>query len=244
MLVGAVACAVTPLTNKIAPGQDAFVVGIGEGSNGETDLFAAHTAGGSFVRFTFTRSAERLARLGPSGTAVAFLRDRSDQDSTSLDLVVMNLLDGSERRAVLAPALGRPTGLGWSADGEWIFLAGSSLMATRAPPGTLELTLVGPSDSARADSAIAQLLGEPAYARVSRCGVRVCLATVDGDTTMLPDDTREAIRWTADSVALLRGEQIEIRPLGGGRLRRPTLTDVPTGLRSISHHAGAADSLR
>lgn len=242
LALGAGACAVTPLTNKIAPGEDPFVVAIGEGPAGETDLFAANTAGGAFIRFTFTRRAERIARLAPSGVMLAFLRDRTDRDSTTLDLVVMNLLNASERRVEVPATLGRPTGLGWSRDGDRLYLTGSGgSLVSEAPPAPLALA---PADREVADSAVAELLGEPAYARVERCGTVVCLVTVDGDTTPLPADTREAIRWTADSVGLLRGNEIEVRPLGGGRLRRPTLTGVPTGLRSLSHHAGAADTLR
>jgi len=244
-LVGASACAVTPLTNKLTPGEDAFVVVIGEGPGGETDLFAANTAGGPFVRFTFTRRAERLARLAPGGTAVAFLRDRTDRDTTTLDLVVMNLLNASERRVEVPARFGQPTGLGWSGDGRRIYLRGAAgELGSDAPPAPMALAAVSSADRPSADSAVAELLGDPAYARVERCGLLVCLVTTDADTTLLPADTREAIRWTADSVALLRGDEIEIRPLGGGRLRRPTLADVPAGLRSLSHHAGAADTLR
>jgi len=235
-------CALTPLTNKIAPGQDPFVVAIGEGSDGQTDLFAAQIAGGSFVRFTFTRAAEYLARLSPSGTEVAFLRDHTAGDSSALDLVVMNLLDTGERRIEIPEGLGRPSRLGWSADGSRIYLRGLTTMGTEAPPASLELS--SSVDPAAADSSLAELLGDPPYAAVTQCGARLCLVTIDQDTTLLPEDTREAIRWSADSMALLRDETIEIRPLGGGRLRRPEFAGAPSGLRSLSHHAGTADRLR
>ena len=35
-------CGVTPLTNRINIGQEPFVIGVGEGSDGFSDLYAPH----------------------------------------------------------------------------------------------------------------------------------------------------------------------------------------------------------
>ena len=39
-------CSVTPLTNKISVGEEPFVLAIGEGPDGMTDLYAAPAHGG------------------------------------------------------------------------------------------------------------------------------------------------------------------------------------------------------
>jgi hypothetical protein len=232
-------CAVTPLTNKIDPGQEPFLVVIGEGRDGQTDLFAANPAGGAFTRVTFSRPAERMARLSPSGTAVAFLREQSVQDTAHFELVVLDLLTTGEERAPLAGS-GRPTGLGWSADGSRLFVTAGARFATAAPPGPMALEPVEASEIPRADSATRTLLGDPPFADVIRCASGFCLTTADGDTTRLDDGVLDAFRWGGDSVGLVRSSEIEVRPLGGGRVRRARWPDRPAGLRSASYHPGPA----
>jgi hypothetical protein len=39
-----------PLTNRIKIGDEAFVIGVGEGPDGQTDLYAAPAGGGAFTR--------------------------------------------------------------------------------------------------------------------------------------------------------------------------------------------------
>lgn len=229
-------CAVTPLTNKIEPGQEPFLIVIGEGRDGQTDLFAANPAGGAFTRLTFSRPAERMARLSPTGTAVAFFRERSVQDTAHYELAVLDLLTTAERR-VDVPGTGRPSGLGWSADGTRLFLRAGTLLVTSAPPTALTLTEVPASEALRADSAIATLLGDPPFARVIACSAGTCLAA-GGDTTALDDGVLEAFRWGPDSLGLVRQTEIEVRPLGGGRVRRPQWNNRPDRLRSATYHAG------
>jgi hypothetical protein len=66
LLLALTACAVTPLSRRIRVGEEPFVIGIGEGSDSMTDLFAAPAGGGEFLRLTFTRAEERLPR-SPEG---------------------------------------------------------------------------------------------------------------------------------------------------------------------------------
>ena len=49
LLTGLTACAVTPLSNRIRVGEEPFVIGVGEGSDAMTDLFAAPAGGGAFA---------------------------------------------------------------------------------------------------------------------------------------------------------------------------------------------------
>ena len=133
---------------------------------------------------------------------------------------------------------GRPTGLGWSADGSRLYLTAGARLVTAAPPARLLLDVVAASDLAAADSATGTLLGDPPFARVTACGGRACLTTAEGDTTELDAGVLEAFRWGPDSLGLVRQAEIEVRPLGGGRVRRPQWTDRPAGLRSASYHPG------
>jgi len=100
------ACRVSPLTNRIAVGEEAYLVFVGEGRDGWTDLFAGAAGGGPAVRFTFSREAELSPALDPTGAMVAFLRGGAEGDPVFL--TVMNLLSATERETRVPAALGRP----------------------------------------------------------------------------------------------------------------------------------------
>jgi hypothetical protein len=134
------------------------------------------------------------------------------------------------------------TALGWSRDAGRIYLRGESLYTTPAPPRPPALEPVAAADRAAADSATSELLGSPPFAAVAACPEGVCLVSAAGDTTRLGPGARAAFRWGGDSVALWRGREIEIRPLGGGRTRRPVWTGAPEAVRWPSYHPGAIAS--
>jgi hypothetical protein len=64
---------------------------------------------------------------------------------------------------------------------------------------------------------------------------------VAGDTGtpgFLAHQARQAVRWGPDSVALLIGTRVEIRPLGPGRPRRLTWTNLPPDPRQMTFFEG------
>lgn len=227
------ACA-TPLTNRIAVGEEAFVVGIGEGSDGVTDLWAASAGGGAFYRLSFNRLVEQGPRLSPDGRMLAFFRRPSAGGPWAL--VVLGLENGAERSAALPPEAG-PERVGWSADGSRLAVTGAGgSWETPAPPARLRLT----RHSALppwADSAAALLLGRGGQGRVTPCGEALCIAA-GGALTPLALGAAGALHWGPDSVGYFAGERFEVRPLAGGRVRLPVWTGRPAGLRELTHHPG------
>ena len=235
-------CGITPITNKVKPGEEPFVVAVGEGSDGSTDLFVAETGGGPFFRLTFSRPPEWAPRIAPSGRAVAFMRARSESDSTEAELVVYDLIHGTERRGPVPAEAGPVRRLGWSQASDTVFLGADRILVTavdRIDPKTAPTDL-----DQHADSTLEELLGTPAQGRVTHCGSEVCVVTAEGDTTRVGTDVTDAIRWGPDSLALVRASGLEVRPLTGGRPRFPLWTDIPKGFRSPSYHPGEDASAR
>jgi hypothetical protein len=232
-------CAVTPLTNKIALGDEAYVIVIGEAPDGNTDLFAGSANGGSFYRFTYNRPVEDLARLAPDGKRVAFIRRQAKDDLKSTELVVFDLTTAGEASLALPEAAWRVERLGWSPDGSRLFVVAGLSYATPAPPARLRLAPVPPDSTAAVDTLTAEALGGPPYALVRRCpGDDVCIMA-GTDTSSLGAGTTEAIRWGTDSVAYVRNGQLTVRPLRGGHPRTPTWTDAPRNLRSPTLYPGS-----
>lgn len=236
-----VGCGVTPIDRQIEVGVDPFLVFVAEGRDGVTDLFAGTPAGGTAWQLTFSRPAERIPRLAPAGTALAFLRELPGGKS---ELVVMNLLNGAER-TTLVPEGARPiTALAWAGEGTRIFVRGAEqVLATPAPPATLSLAPLEDSEHARADSAFAVLLGDPPLARVVDCetgdgsagsGRTLCTEAADGLHHLLVAGAEEPFRWGTDSVAWRIGSSVVIRPLAGGRSRQIEWTAPPTGVRELT----------
>ncbi|MEO8451055.1 MAG: hypothetical protein ABI647_14755 [Gemmatimonadota bacterium] len=234
------ACTVTPLTNKVAPGNDAFVVVVGEGDDGATDLFAAPAGGGAFTRFTFNRPAEDLPRLDPAGTRLAFLRRGADRDS-AVSLVVLDLRDNGEERVILPPPMPYPTGLGWSRDGSALIVRAGQLYRLPASPKLGKVVPVPATEAAGADSLLDELLGDPPQGVARLCGGRACIVAIGGDSLMLGEAARDPVRWGPDSVAYFVGDAVEIRPLAGGRTRRPTWSGMPLHARLLTYHPGSPD---
>jgi hypothetical protein len=225
-------CSVTPLTNKIKVGEESFVVGVGEGSDSMTDLYAAPARGGVWSRVTFNRGVERLPKLSPDGIRVAFLRRSNDGDPWSL--VVLDLQNNREASAPVPKAVGEPEALGWADGGSQVVVRGAGSLVSPVPPRALWLRSVSLDSIRWADTATSELLGDPPTARIAVCPEGSCVVS-GSDTTRLEGATG-AIRWGADSLAYMGSTGWEIRPLAGGRVRRPEWTGVPANLREISYY--------
>ena len=237
------ACRVTPLSNRIAVGEEPFVIFVGEGPGGVTDLFASAASGGEVVQLTFSRERESSPALDPSGSIVAFLR-RPVRGGDRSYLVVMNLQSGAERETHVPTALGAPGRVGWTADGDHIVVAADQgVLETAAPPDLLELAPLPSSGSMRAgaESALAVLLGEPVFARVVPCttggGRGICVES-RGRVQSLVEEGRDPVRWGSDSLGHFREEALWVLPLGGGRPRRLHWSRAPANPREPTYFGG------
>jgi len=232
---------VTPLTNKIQVGQEPFVVAVGEGPDSMTDLYAVPAGGGSFVRLTFTRAEERAPRLSPGGTSVAFLR-RTEPGKEIWSLAVLDLLTNREESAPVPQAAGKPQAVGWSRNGNRVLVKSWGYLVSQAPPRSLWLKAVPLDSTAWADSLTAQLLGEPAAGKIGGCTpphTGYCIFAATGEVTPLERGITDPASWGPDSLAYLTSAGLEVRPLAGGRARRPHWSSVPSGLREFTYHPGA-----
>lgn len=239
------ACGVTPLTNKIDVGTDAFVIGVGEATDGMTDLFAASAAGGPVSRVTFNRLQEQVPRLSGSGTQLVFLRSSPvETTDPEPEIVMLDLRSMAERGTRLPREAGPATAVAW--------LPGDSAIAIRtrdaiwshpAVSASAEFSRLAGADSARADSALAVLLGDPPAAIVVDCdgGSGVCVRAASGETSTLDTTATAPLRWGADSIAYSLSGAVTIRPLAGGRSRTPPWRGAPASFRELSYHPGAPD---
>jgi hypothetical protein len=230
-----------PLRGKIDVGRDPMVVFVG-GPAAAGDLYALPADGGRAIAITFSPVGEMHPAVAPDGGAVAFLRAASLGDSVPAGVWVLNLANGRERQIELPATAGRPEELGWSNDGGWLVVrAGGQLYRAEPPPATETARPVAATERAAAESALAVLLGRPAFARVVPCEQAEALCVV-GDTgapALLAAGAREPARWGDDSVAYLEGDRLVVRPLGPGRTRRVRWTGVPVRPRQLSMFAGA-----
>lgn len=245
-LLLAAACGVTPLTNKIDVGTDAFVIGVGEAADGMTDLFAASAAGGAVSRVTFNRRQEQVPRLSGSGTLVVFLGSSPVETAEPEPEIVMLDLRSMEERGVRLPReAGRPMAVAWlPGDSAIAVRTGDAIWSHPRTSGSRGFLRLAGADSARADSALAVLLGDPPRAMVVECegGSGVCARTASGETSTLDSAATSPLRWGADSIAYSRSGTVTVRPLAGGRPRTPPWTAAPNGFRDLAHHPGAPSS--
>ena len=116
------ACNLSPLSNRIKVGEEPIVVFIGEGVDGNTDLFVVPASGGSIMQLTFTPLHESMPRLNTRGDIVAFLRARDSAATTPTEVVIMNMLNGAER-ALGRNLAGRVHGAGGGLDHDGCFVA-------------------------------------------------------------------------------------------------------------------------
>lgn len=237
---------VSPITNKIAVGEEPLVVMVGTGTDNQVDLFAGSPGGGAVYRLTFTRDREFSPAIHPGGAAVAFLRRaEGGTDSTSW-LTVMNLVNAAEREAPVPAGIGKPQRVGWNADGTRLYVSGEYGWAVSdGPPARMALTVVAAGDSAAAaaaDSATSILLGSPPIARVEACSGS-CIATISQAMCVVtPSGERQALgelrwpaRWGSDSLGYIEGERIMVRSLGGGKPRVIAWTKLPKDVGMLAY---------
>ena len=229
-----------PLRGKAEVGRDAYAVFVG-GSGTSSDLYAVRGDGGPAIPLTYTPVAELAPALAPNGWAVAFLRARSLRDSTPATVWLLNLLSGADRELRLPKGAGAPRQVGWSRDGgSLVVRAEGGLYRLDAPPAKPEPRPVPEAERAAAESSLAVLLGNPVFARVVPCQTpgELCVAGDSGAPGFLARGAQQAVRWGPDSVALLIGEMLEIRPLGRGRPRRLTWSQLPENPRQMTYFEG------
>jgi WD40-like Beta Propeller Repeat len=230
----------SPLSNRLRIGVESYAVFVGDGEGGVGDLFAAAAGGGPAFQVTFSRVDERAPALSPDGSMLAFLRARAPGDTSVAALVVMNLLNGAERRIPAGPDVG-PEAVAWSPDGARLFLRGrDGLFQTPAPPATPALAPVPAEDRAEADTALAVILGDPPQGIAARCdtGPGLCARMADGTVVQLADSALGVAGWGPDSVAYLEGGVYVVRPLAGGRIRELHWTRAPAHPRGLTFFPG------
>lgn len=241
LLLAACGGSLPPLRGQMVVGRDAYALFVAGDGPGGGDLYAVHTEGGPAVQVTFTTVGEMRPALSPDGSMVAFLRGRSPRDSTPGSVWVMSLLSGTDRELELPRGAGAPSEVAWARDGRTLVVrAAAGLYRLNAPPARPEPRAVPPGERAAAESTLAVLLGDPAFARVVPCAEPGALC-VQGDTGapgLLAQDARDPFRWGNDSVAYFLGDRVEIRPLGPGRARRLELAQPPSGPREMTVFLG------
>lgn len=230
-------CAVTPLTRKIKLGQESFVIGVGEGSDEMTDLYAAPAGGGVFSRLTFNRAEERLPHIAPDGASVAFLRRGVGAASGTWSLVFLSLYTNAEQDVPLPAEVREPERLGWDAAGKIVVVAAQGYFAVAAPPAQPAVHRLPADSAAVGDSLSRVLLGDPPQGMVRECvNNGLCILAATGELTLLDTLATGAVRWGADSVGYFLPGTFEVRPLAGGRSRRPAWSERPARLRELSYH--------
>lgn len=218
-------CSLSPLLNRINVGSDAFVVFVGEGSDGRTNIFAGLPVGGELSQVTYTPIAETHPALTREGGAIAFVRASRDSLSDPRPvLVVLNLLSGGERDLAFPDDPGAIRGVAWNADESAVWVTGArGTWRFPAPPHDGEVTRLDGPDRAVADSATEVLLGRPAFARALACeGGGVCVIGPSGQPQQVSAEGHDPFRWGDDSLAWFEGNRVVVRPLGPGSPRYVT----------------------
>jgi hypothetical protein len=234
----------SPLKNRVGVGVESYVVFAADGENGEGDLYAGSARGGGAFRVTFTRVHETAPALSPDGIMLAFIRGPHAADSAGHRVWVMNLLNGAERElSAFGPGV-YPRRLGWSLDGSSLFVRTSrGDFRVTAPPADPEFHAVSPTEKATADTLLAVPLGFPVVGVAADCDSGICAFTPSG-SQVLTGTGRAAFRWGADSVAYFAGDEIEVRPLGGGTTRQLRWSGVPGRLRTATQFPGVGPTDR
>jgi hypothetical protein len=224
-----------------------MVVFVGGDGPAGGDLYALAGAGGPAIPITFSPVGEMRPALSPDGSAVAFLRGSSLSDSTPADVWVLSLWSGAERRVELPPGAGRPDRVGWDDGGRSLVIsAGGRPFRAAAPPEKGVARPVPAAERAAAESALAVVLGDPAFARAVTCeqGRALCVVSDTGAASVFAQEAREPARWGGDSVAYLQGDRLLVRPLGPGRARPVEWSSVPARPRQPTVFAGATPGRR
>ncbi len=204
----------SPLSNKLEVGQEPYIVFVADGEDGLGDLFASPPTGGTAYQVTFTRLDERAPALSPDGSLLAFLRSRTPGDTTALGVVILNLLNGAERR--FDPAV-TVEALAWSKAGDSLFLRGpTGIHVMPAPPAVPELTAV---TTEAGDSLFRVLLGDPPIGEAVPCDSGGVCARLATGTSVLARTGHDPMSWGGDSLLYVESGELVVRPLGGGGTR-------------------------
>jgi len=230
----------SPLQNRLAPGQEPFAVFVADGEAGLGDLYAIRPDGGSTIPITYTRVRELAPALSPDGTGLAFIREGSAGFPSTRRVVVMNLLNGAER--ILPSTDAPPDAVAWSATGTQLYLrTGAALVAVPVPPAKAELRPLDSLEALRADSAFWVLLGTPAFGRAEECPeTGVCVVLPDGSRSVVAAEGRGAVRWGSDSLGYFTADGFEVRPLSAGHARQVKFIPLPTNPRELTFFPGPA----
>ena len=124
----------SPLRGHAVVGRDPYLVFVGDGPGGQSDLFGVRGDGGPVFQITYTSVPEMAPRLSPNGDAVAFLRGSTADPRLPDRVWVLNLLSGAEREFKLPRDAAPPDGLGWSEDGRWLYVRASGVIYRVAAP--------------------------------------------------------------------------------------------------------------
>ncbi len=216
------------------------MIAVGEGSDGQTDLYAAPAGGGTFTRLTYNRPEERWPKISPDGGMVAFLRPAGGVRGPPWSLVILNLLTNGERVTPLPSDAGEPERLGWSGDGQRVIVSAQGYFLSAAAPAAAAFSRFPAESLAMADSLSRERLGDPPRGILRECvNGGLCILAATGELTRLDSAARDAVRWGPDSVGYFLPGGFEVRPLAGGHSRQPTWVGAPAGLRQLTHHPGA-----
>ena len=230
-----------PLGGRFDVGRDPMIVFVGGDAPAGGDLYAVQADGGTAIPITFSVVAEMRPALSPDGGQVAFLRGGSLTDTLPASVWVLNLLNGAERQVRVPLSAGRPEQVGWSRDGRSLLIrAGSRLWSAPAPPRAGEAGPLAGSARASAESSLAVLLGDPAFARVVPCAEPddLCVVGDSGAPAPFAEGASDAARWGDDSVAYLAGGRLVVRPVGPGRPRVVDWSGVPARPRQLTVFPG------
>jgi hypothetical protein len=231
-----------PLRGKFEVGHDPMVVFVGGDAPAGGDLYAVSTSGGRAIPITFSTVDEMRPALSPDGSAVVFLRAGSLTDSAPASVWVLNLINGAERQVELPEDAGPPEQAGWTDGGRALVVrAGGRLYRAEAPPAEGAARRLPVDQRASAESALAVLLGRPAFARAVPCAnpEDLCVVGDTGSPALFARGAREPARWGDDSVAYLEGDRLMVRPLAAGRARQVEWSALPARPRQLSVFAGA-----
>jgi hypothetical protein len=242
LLLAACESTFLPLRGKFEVGRDPMVVFVGGDGPAGGDLYALSTAGGHAIPITFSTVGEMRPSLSPSGGEVAFLRGGSLTDSSPASVWVMSLINGAERLVEMPAEAGPPEQVGWADGGRSLVIRARGLLyRADAPPAAGAATPVPGAERAAAESALAVLLGRPAFARAVPCANAedLCVVGDTGSPALFARGAREPARWGDDSVAYLEGDNLVVRPLAAGRARQVEWSAVPARPRQPSVFAGA-----